>query len=110
MVTGAQARAARTLVEDAEACWLGVAVIVDEADAHTRRDLNRLTPCAGTSCRRAWHRPDLLKPQQLLHDRVLTGDGPRIVPWTSGSASFQPWQSWAYASAPSTRRPVPVSA
>jgi len=40
IVTGAQARTARTLVEDAEASWLGVAAIVDDADAHTRRDLN----------------------------------------------------------------------
>lgn len=38
--TGAQARAARTLVHDAGGSWLGVAAIVEDADAHTRRDLN----------------------------------------------------------------------
>jgi adenine phosphoribosyltransferase len=40
IATGAQARAARTLVGDAGGSWLGVAAIVDDADAHTRRDLN----------------------------------------------------------------------
>jgi adenine phosphoribosyltransferase len=40
IATGAQARAARTLIDDAGGTWLGVAAIVDDADAHIRRDLN----------------------------------------------------------------------
>ena len=38
--TGAQVSAARALVEDAEARWLGAAVIVDGLSANVRRDLN----------------------------------------------------------------------
>lgn len=38
--TGAQAIAARDLVHDAEAQWLGVAVIVDAVPSGTRRDLD----------------------------------------------------------------------
>ena len=38
--TGAQAEAARSLLDDSGAKWLGVAVIVDAASHATRRDLN----------------------------------------------------------------------
>jgi adenine phosphoribosyltransferase len=38
--TGAQATAARSLIEDAEAEWIGVGVIVDALSANIRRDLN----------------------------------------------------------------------
>ena len=40
IVTGAQALATRKLVEDAEAVWVGVATVVDEVEAGTRRQLN----------------------------------------------------------------------
>jgi len=40
IVTGAQALATRSLVEDAEAEWVGVATVVDEVEAGTRRQLN----------------------------------------------------------------------
>lgn len=38
--TGAQARAARRLIEDSGGKWLGASVIVDAASHSTRRDLN----------------------------------------------------------------------
>jgi adenine phosphoribosyltransferase len=40
IATGAQATAARSLVEDAGAAWVGAAVIVDDMPAARRRDLN----------------------------------------------------------------------
>ncbi|HVV37034.1 MAG TPA: phosphoribosyltransferase family protein [Polyangiaceae bacterium] len=40
IVTGAQATAARDLVEAAEAKWIGVAVILDDVSSDVRRRLN----------------------------------------------------------------------